>query len=165
MKWILRLALVVVLIAWTTAVWGSEDTANAPSENIVDVAFVVVGVSEDYAEASRVAERAARELGVVLDLRGLVNDPEYGLTLRAEECTDPLYPFPFYLPRGRFDAGEYVSIERSDGYSALRAGYFVVIAASGAPRSAEMTAALAKARRVVPDAYEFREKVYVGCMH
>ncbi len=163
MKWILRVVLVGVVLAWTTAVWGSEPVEEF--SDVQDVAFVVVGTARDYQLATRVADRAASTLGVPLDLRGLVFDPAYGLTLPAEACTDPLYPYPFYLPRGRWDEGAYVSIEQSDGYDALRPGYFVVIAASGMPRSDKIEAALANARRSYPDAYVFREKVYFGCMH
>ena len=162
MKWVSRVVLATGLLVWTTAVWGSE----GPADDLqADVAFVVVGTARDYGLAARVAERAAAQLGVPLDLRGLVFDPAYGLTLPADACTDPLFPYPAYLPRGRYDAGSYVSIEQSDGYEALRPGYFVVIAASGEPRSDEVEDALANARRVYRDAYVFREKVYLGCMH
>ena len=132
----------------------------------VPVGFLIIRSTSDYTEARRIAERAATEIGIPLDLRGLVHDAAHGLTWPREECEkEPLFPFPCYLARGRFDPGVYLSVERSDAYTSFQPGFFIVIAASGEPGAPELTSSLAKAKTVYPDAYVKQEKVYHGCMH
>lgn len=90
----------------------------------------------------------------------------HGLTWPREECEkEPLYPFPCYVARGRFDPGVYLSVERSDAYATFTPGLFIVIAASGEPGSPELTSTLTKVRKAHPDAYVKQERVYHGCMH
>jgi hypothetical protein len=166
MKWVLRGALVLALLAWTSAVWASDEISREIEKQTSDVGFVVVGAAHGYANASRAAHRASRDLGVKLDLRGLEYFHEHGLAWPADSSYDLSgFEFPSYWPRGHQDAGSYVSIEQSDAYSRLRPGYFVVIAASGDPHSAEFLRLFAHARRVYPDAYAFEEPVYQGCVH
>jgi hypothetical protein len=132
----------------------------------VAVGFLVIRSTPDYAEAQRVAERAASQLGLPLNLRGLVYEPPHGLTWPRDECKkDPLYPFPCYVARGRFDPGVYLSVERSDAYATFSPSFFIVIAASGSPGAPELTSTLAKVRHAYPDAYVKQERVYHGCMH
>lgn len=130
----------------------------------VEVSFVLVKSTQSYRDAHRFAQRVSAELGLPLDLRGLIYDPTHGLTWPRERCAeDPLYPFPCYLARGRWDEGRYISIERSDAYSSFKPGLFIVIAASGRPDEMRSTVSSIKAR--VPDAYMKTEAVYFGCMH
>ena len=132
----------------------------------IDVGFVIAKSTKSYEEASDFAKLAASRLALRLDLRGLMFDPKHGLTWPKEECDkDPLYPYPCYIARGRFDPGVYVSVEESDAYQGFEPGYFVVIAASGSPGSEELTSALETVRRAHPDAYLKVAPVYHGCMH
>lgn len=130
----------------------------------IEVSFVLVRSTSSYADALRFAKRASTDLGIPLDLRGLIHDPRHGLTWPRDECEkDPLYPFPCYVARGRWDPGRYLSIERSDAYGSLKPGLFIVVAASGDP--SEMKSVAAEIRAHVPDAYVKTEEVYFGCMH
>ena len=140
---------------------------SADEEDLwVPVGFVILRSTSDYAEAKRVAEEAARRLEIPLNLRGLVHDAEHGLTWPKEVCAKgPLFPFPCYMARGRFDEGVYLSVELSDAYATFRPGLFIVIAASGVPGSSELAATLESARHEYPDAYLKQEKVYQGCIH
>ncbi len=132
----------------------------------VPVDFVILRSTADYSEARRVAAESAIQLRIPLDLRGLVHDEEHGLTWSKEVCAkDPLYPYPCYVARGRFDDGVYLSIERSDAYSDFAPGFFIVIAASGAPGSPELMKTVVAARSFYADAYTKQASVYVGCMH
>lgn len=111
-------------------------------------------------------QRAHDKLGIAINLRGLIHDPTHGLTWPKAECErDPLYPFPCYLARGRFDGGVYLSIERSNAYRSFQPGYFMVIAASGEPGSPDLLTTLKTTKSVFPDAYVKTEKVYHGCLH
>ena len=133
---------------------------------MIPVGFLIIRSTPDYAEALRVAEQAASQIDIPLDLRGLVYDPAHGLTWPSEVCEkDPLYPFPCYVARGRFDPGVYLSVERSDAYATFKPGLFIVIAASGEPESSELRSSLARVKSAYPDAYIKPEKVYHGCMH
>ena len=131
----------------------------------VPMGFVVVRSTSDYVDALRFAKRASRRLGVPLDLRGLIHDADHGLTWSRESCAaDPLYPYPCYTARGRWEGTKhYISIERSDAYRSMRPELFVVIAATGEPK--EMQAFAASVRATIPDAYAKAEDVYHGCMH
>ena len=162
----LTVALTVAFLLTTLAVPGTAETEEPEPDPMVPVAFVILRSTPHYGEARHVAERAATQLAIPLNLRGLIYDPDHGLTWPKEECDkDPLYPFPCYVARGRFDPGVYLSVERSAAYASFRPGFFVVIAASGEPGSAEITSALARVRSLYPDAYVKQEKVYHGCMH
>ena len=145
---------------------GLAEAEDPELDPMIPVGFLIIRSTPNYAEALRVAERAASQVDIPLDLRGLVYDPAHGLTWPAEVCEkDPLYPFPCYVARGRFDPGVYLSVERSDAYATFTAGFFIVIAASGEPGSSELESALARVQPAYPDAYIKREKVYHGCMH
>lgn len=156
---------VLLLLAHAAVLPASADEPPDP-DPWVPVGFVVVRSTPDYAEALRVAESASAATGIALDLRGMVYEREQGLSLSKEECEKrQLAPYPCYVARGRYDAGAYFSVERSDAYETFRPGYFVVVAASGPPGSAELVATLEDVRASYPDAYLKVAKVYHGCMH
>ncbi len=145
-------------------------SVGAPADDVpdpwVEKGFVIIRSTTDYDEAVRIAEIGSRALEVPVDLRDLIHDPEHGLTWPREQCAkDPLYPYPCYVARGRFDSGVYLSVERSDAYETFRPGYFVVIPATGDPGSPELAEALKLARSSFHDAYLKTERVYHGCMH
>jgi len=157
--------LLLILLAGTVAAALSAGEPSDP-DPWVPVGFVVIRSTTDYAEALRLAEGASSQLGIKLNLRGVVYDPAFGLTLSKQECEKAsLAPYPCYVARGRFDAGTYLSVERSDSYESFRPGYFVVVAASGEPGATELSSALESARQRFPDAYMKVAKVYHGCMH
>lgn len=157
----------VVRVGAATVLLSAAVFANSEAEDPwIPVGFVIVRSTADYSEAKRVAEEAAKRLEIPLNLRGLIPDEHLGLTWPRERCaSDPLSPFPCYVARGRFDDGVYLSVERSDAYATFRPGYFIVIAASGAPGSEELATTLETVKVVHPDAYLKQEKVYQGCMH
>ena len=157
--------LLLIALALLAAPGSSADGPN-DLDAWVPVGFVILRSTSDYAEARRVAEEAAKVLEVPLNYRGLQFDEKLGLSFSAEVCQqEASAPHPCYLARGRYDSGEYLSIERSDAYESFQPGYFIVIFATGAPGSAELASSLAKARKRYADAYLKSEKVYHGCMH
>jgi hypothetical protein len=143
---------------------SSADNDEPESDAWIPVGFLIIRSTSDYVEAQSIADQASKNLGLRLDLRGLVYDSQYGLTLPREDC-EPEYSFPCYFARGRFDAGVYLSVERSDAYASFRPGLFIVIAASGEPASKEFTSSLTSVRGEYPDAYVKEVKVYHGCVH
>jgi hypothetical protein len=157
---------IAALVLSLVALQGPTHAAEPDPDPWVRVGFLIIRSTPDYAEARRVAERASSQLELPLNLRGLTYERPHGLTWPREECEkDPLYPYPCYVARGRFDPGVYLSVERSDAYATFNAGLFIVIAASGEPGSPELASTLARVRKAYPDAYVKQERVYHGCLH
>ncbi|MBP9143768.1 MAG: carboxypeptidase regulatory-like domain-containing protein [Thermoanaerobaculia bacterium] len=145
---------------------SASGESSGLEEGWVPVGFVVLKSTSDYGEARRVVDVAAQRLDIPVDLRKVEYDPEHGLTFPRDVCeADGGFPYPCYVARGRYDAGVYLSIERSDAYRANDSGCFSVIVASGDPSSPELAAALKQVRVEYPDAYVKSEKVYHGCIH
>jgi hypothetical protein len=162
MRW--RLAILVLLLIVTRTV-ATAAKCDANLEPYVDKEFVILKSTPSFNEATRSAAKAAAELGVGLNLRGLSPNLRTGLTLSKEECARSEFRYPCYVPRGRGDDGTYVSVEWSSEYELFAKGLYVVMITSSVPGSSETRHMLEAARRVYPDAYAKRAKVYVGCMH
>jgi hypothetical protein len=109
--------------------------------------FVLVGTYRSLAQAQRQVQRLKKRL-----------------RLRAtREPVDPKTDAWHF--RGRWDGGAYLSVEDTDAYGELEDGFYVVVAASGAPRSPTITRVLQRAKRAGVNAYARDLKVYTGCMH
>lgn len=158
-----RVAVLLILVLTTAIASTAEE--NVEPEPFVDKEFVIIKSTPTFNEAAKAAESAAAKLGVQLDLRGLSPHRQTGLTLSEEECSRNDFPYPCYVPRGRFDDGKYVSVEWSSDYSTFSKGLYLVMVASDVAGSRETGRALEAARRSYPDAYAKRARVYVGCMH
>jgi hypothetical protein len=156
---ILASSLLIIARAVTAAA-----VCDAKLEPYVDKEFVIVKSTPAFKEATQSAAKAAAELGVALNLRGLSPNLRTGLTSSREECARSACPYPCYVPRGRWDDGTYVSVEWSSKYDLHARGLYVVMIASGVPGSSQTRRMLETARRVYPAAYAKRAKVYVGCM-
>ncbi|PCJ64825.1 MAG: hypothetical protein COA58_11150 [Bacteroidetes bacterium] len=127
---------------------------------MVTESFLILQASKDYTSALKTAKEAAIMMSNKLDLRGYIYEPQEGLTdttiCGCGETHD-------YIPRGRYDGGDYVSIEHTDSYEEFTNGYYIVVAGSGERNS--LRPLLAKAQIHYPDAYLKDAQVYVGCMH
>jgi hypothetical protein len=158
-----RLVILAFLLIITRVTAAAKCDANL--KPYVDKEFVIVKSTPAFKEATQSAAKAAAELGVALNLRGLSPNLRTGLTASKEECARSELPYPCYIPRGRRDDGTYVSVEWSSEYELVARGLYLVMVASGVPGSSETRRMLAATRRVYPAAYARRAKVYVGCMH
>jgi hypothetical protein len=135
------------------------------TEAYVDKEFVIILSSPDYNAALRTAKDAAAKLELKLDLRDLQKNKTTGLSFSKNICENEWDEYPCYVARGRYDDGNYVSIEYSDAYSGFTKGYYIVIIAGAEKGSSDIKSALAKAKTVFKNAYSKSTKVYVGCMH
>ncbi|MCG8318163.1 MAG: hypothetical protein MI921_01560, partial [Cytophagales bacterium] len=99
--------------------------------------------------------------GVKIDLRGYDEDPEMGLTTLTPCCE-----FHNYIPRGRYDGGDYISIELGEPYQAAEK-YVVIISsvAMGGEAEKDLEKLLSKAKKFYKDAHVKEVKVYIGCIH
>jgi hypothetical protein len=127
--------------------------------------FVIVRSVARYEDALKTAKEAASKLHFKLDLRDLKKNAETGLSFSRSICEGGYDEFPCYVARGRYDDGNYISIEYSNEYSGFKKGYYIVIISSGDKDNAESKAALAQARKYYKDAYAKLSNVYMGCMH
>jgi hypothetical protein len=139
--------------------------AQKTDSTIYDVkqSFLIILSTKSYAEAKKMATVAASKLKIKLDLRGLKPNKESGLTFTPKKCKEDGWEFPAYISRGRYDAGEYVSIEYSDAFKGFAEGYYIVTTASG--DADDVKTALAKVKKVYKKAYSKETEVYMGCMH
>lgn len=135
------------------------------SEPYAEKEFVIILSSRVYDDALQMAKKAAIQLQLKLDLRGLEKDTGTGLSWDKKTCEAEWDEFPCYLARGRFDDGSYVSIEYSDAYQGFTRGYYLVIIAGGEKGDSQVKQTLAKAKKIYKDAYSKITKVYLGCMH
>jgi hypothetical protein len=128
----------------------------------VKKSFVIIQSTKDYKVAKATAKMAAAKLHQPLDLRGLKPDKTTGLTFADSICAGE-GGSPCYIARGRYDDGDFVSIEWSNAINGFAKGYYVVITGAG---SKEETAVLLKrAKPFFKDAYVKQAEVYIGCMH
>ncbi len=132
------------------------------AEPFVKKNFVIVQSSKSYRVAKVTAEKAARRLHQPLDFRGLKPNNKSGLTFADSLCENE-GGYPCYISRGRFDDGDYVSIEWSNAINGFTKGYYVVIVGTGSKE--ETCLLLKKAKFFFKDAFVKQAEVYIGCMH
>jgi hypothetical protein len=143
-------------------------TSNAQIEKVEDRPYVknfflIILSSKNYTEAKNFAIEAASKLNVKLDLKGLKPNKESGLTFTAKECEGNGWDYPCYVSRGRYDDGEFVTIDYSDAFDGFAKGYYIVTTASG--DAALVKKALAKVKKLYKTAYVKQTEIYIGCMH
>lgn len=128
--------------------------------------FLILQSTKDYKEAFQTAQSASELLGIKLDLRNLAENKTLGLTFPEKVCLEEAgADFPCYVARGRYDDGDYLSIEYSSAFSGFRKNYYIVIASSHPKGSKEISKILLQTRKHFKDAYIKATRVYVGCMH
>jgi hypothetical protein len=140
-------------------------TTFSPAENFsledqtVTKEFLIAKSTKSYNEAQKVAQKLSKDLNITLNLRDLKPHKTHFLTFSKKECE--MYGYPCYVPRGRYDDGEYISIEHTNYYEEFTNGYYIVMVASGN----KLGKSLKKVQSKVKDAYVKKAKVYMGCMH
>ena len=130
-------------------------------EMFVSKAFLIAKSTTSYKEAKSFSEKISKTLGIRIDYRGLNFNKSEFLSFSKEECTENGWSFPCSQARGRYDDGQYISIEHTNWYEEFSNGYYIVVVASGK----NVTKSLAKVKKHYSDAYVKKAKVYMGCMH
>lgn len=132
----------------------------AQDDPYVTKSFLIISSTKKYNKALSKAQKAANSLVIPLDLRGATKDPDGGLTsTQVDESGEKVG----YWPRGRYDDGEYISIEFSSAFEGFTPDYYIVIVASGERSSLEEL--LPKVKKYFKDAYIKDTRVYMGSIH
>jgi len=127
--------------------------------------YVVISTSTDYQTSLKKAKKAADKLGYMLDLRGLSENSTIGLTMDKSICDESGYDFPAYQTRGKFDDGNYVSIEFSNGFENCEKGKYFVVVASGQKGSPKLKKAFKKTKKKYKKAKMKYAKISLACSH
>lgn len=126
----------------------------------VSKSFLIVNSTKNYSAALKSARKAANELGIPMNLRNCYKDKEEGLT-SSEVCG--CGEKHGYIPRGRSDDDQYISIEYSSSYENFAPGYYIVVVSSGEEEAVKSL--LPKVKEFNKSAYVKKSNVYIGCMH
>ncbi|MCR9173364.1 MAG: hypothetical protein NXI10_12765 [bacterium] len=156
-----------------------QETAAAPKEfddmdwaefqesMTKDFSFVIIISTKSYDAALKRAKDASEKLGYPIDLRGLHENKEIGLSFSREVCEDEIcgggLSYPIYIPRSDWGEEKYVSIEYSDAFDGFTKGYYIVVVASGEKGAPVVKETLSKAKKFYKDAYTKTCGVYMGC--
>jgi hypothetical protein len=84
--------------------------------------FSIILSTKSYAEAKKPAVEAAKKLNIKLDLRGLKPNKVSGLTADPKICEEENWSYPYYTSRGRYDNGEFVTIDYSNAFEGFAKG-------------------------------------------
>ena len=122
------------------------------------VQFLIAKSTKDYNEAKREAINLSKKLNITLNLRDLQFNKKSFLSFDRKICEDNLYDYPCYMPRGRYDDGEYISIEHTNSYKDFKDGYYMIVVASGI----DLDNILKKVKKSVKDVYIKSTNIYMG---
>lgn len=148
------------LVVIVSSVFHLQAQSEDEIEFMEPKSFLVVKTTKRYAAALRKAQKAANDLQIPMDLRGLYADKEKGLHSN-EVCGCGLEHG--YVARGRYDDGKYISIEYSSAYEEANPERYLVVVASGTRKEINM---------LYPEVKSFFKRteiihsdVYMGSMH
>jgi hypothetical protein len=157
------------LIIFSLSFLSSNAQSNM-DECFAEKKFLIIKSTTSYKEALAAANKANNTFHLPLQLRGLKpkTNGKKGLTLPKDSCIlymGGLYSEgdeqDCYFARGRFDEGNYISIEFSDAYTEFAKGYYIVIAGSAYGESEDLRQLLRKVKQTYNDAYIKMSKVYM----
>jgi len=160
MKTTITLAFFFLMLSIT----GKAQDGVNQEDMFVKKDFLILFSDKDYKTALATAKKASASTNIKLDLRGLAENKESGLTFSIADCEKEDIDYPAYYARGR-DDGIFISIEYSSAYKEFAKGYYIVVVASGEKKDADIQKAYKKIKAGYKDAYFKSSKVYLGCMH
>lgn len=151
-----RLIIIILFCFSLTSVFAQEDIDG------VEKGFTIILSTKDYNAALKTVKGASKKLDLKINLRNYRYDKEYGLDTDVEcSCGEE----HGYVARGRFDDGDYISIEYSNPYEGFTKDLYMVVIASDKKDSELLKTTLNKAKKHYPDVYTKTTKVSLACMH
>ena len=138
---------------------------EADAEAMVKKGYVIVSAGKNYEVIKKQAKTVADKLGYKLNLRDLEYHKTEGLSINRSLCEKENMEYPFYIARGRWDDGEYVSVEYTNAYEGFTPGYYIIMVSSHDKGAAELKTALQHVKKSYKTAYIKYADVYMGCLH
>lgn len=126
--------------------------------------FMIILSSKDFQKSVEFATIAAESLQLELKIDA-IEEVDGHLSFPQAECEGGGFDYPCYIARGRYDDGDYVSIEQSDAYDGFTRGYYIVVVSSGPKGDPNRRDLLVDVKNFYDDAYIKSTQVYMGCMH
>ncbi len=145
---------------YDSGVQETPDEEYSSGSMMVNNSYLILQSTKSYSAAMHTAKQAGEKLGLSIDYRGYVFDFKEGL---KDTATCGCGEIHGYIPRGRFDDGNYISIEHTKSFTELTDGYYIVVAASGDRNTIKPL--LPEAKEFLADAYLKDAEVYIGCLH
>ncbi len=152
--------LLIIFLLSTITVYAQEE-----SESIVSKGFVLVAAGKNYEAIKKQASEVAKKINYKLNLRDLEYNKDEGLSFSKDICAEQGMEYPTYIPRGYWDAGEYVSIEYSSAYEGFTPGYYLIIVSSHDKGSPELKTALQHVKKFYKSAYIKYTDMEMGYLH
>lgn len=126
--------------------------------------FMIILSSKDFEKSMEYAVEAAEKLQLELRIDDL-EEVDGHLSYSPTICDESGFDHPCYVARGRYDDGDYVSVEQSDAYDGFTRGYFIVVVSSGPKSDPDRRDLLVDVKAHYESAYVKSTQVYMGCMH
>lgn len=149
---------VLILLVFVCSIaFGGQQSIEG--EFYSDRYILILKSTKDYNEARSFAFKASKKLGLRFDNENVRYSKEKGIYFEGIEDDD--YNGEYY-PR-RY-AKESISLENSDGYKGLAAGFIIVVGGIYNDRKSS-NQALGKVKVVYGGAYVKKTKMWMGCIH
>lgn len=153
--------LILAIVLYSGSLWAQKLTEEEEwQQQFSKVSFLITHASKDYDSSLLFAQQISRDLKLDLELNGNYPDENSGLNC-SDTCGCGVSHG--YIARGRFDAGDYVSIEYSNAYTEFTKGYYIVVISSGDIEKVQLM--LKSIQEKYPTAYINDASIYMGCMH
>ena len=151
------LIIAVILLGAVSAKANQDSLFNLQDERscVQTIHWGIILSTKDYTAAFEFAEKAAKTLDMEFSTRGYIYSAEEMLADTAECGCGMVHG---YIPRGRYDNGDYLSIE-------IKGDYYVVVVTSGLKEEEGFQTSMDKARAISKDAYVLNQEVWMCCMH
>ena len=146
---------ILLILVLISGVAYGQMTVEDMSPNI---GFVIVYSTENFEAAKKIAINAADQLNDSLVVLDKESDFDKQYKCGCGEMHDR-------MPRGRYDDGTYISVERGDDRHGFTNGIYLVVVGSGYNNKGQLSQRLEKAKKIYPDSYLKSIPVYHGCMH
>ena len=140
-------------------------SVSAQEEAMVTKGYVIVAAGKNYEAIKKQAAQVAQKTAYELNLRDLEYNKTEGLSFSRSVCEEMGFEYPAYIPRGRWDDGEYISIEYTDGFEGFTPGYYIIIASSHDKGNKKLQEALQHVKKFYKSAYIKYADVYMGGMN
>jgi hypothetical protein len=138
---------------------SAQDSRNDQTQR---VGFIVIYSTDNFEKAEKIASQASNSLNTEFDNSNFY-DEEEGLT---DTIVCGCGNEHGYIARGRYDEGDYLSIELSSWFfEKTEEDAYLVIAASYPLADKNCATKMKEIQKIFPNSYYFEKDVYIGCMH